>query len=999
MNIFISSTFKDLIEYRKAAIEVVQRHNCKVTAMEFFNARRDDAGTVCDKEIRQCDVFIGIYAHRFGYVPSGQEKSITQQEYELAKELGKDCLCFIVKEDFPWNPNFFERDKYREFTAFLETIKTACVVEFFKSPDDFAKKLSASLGNLITEKRGKTVKEEGKSTRIPLPPTPYIAHPYPLPAHFTGRDPERAVLSNWFFNETEPVLVMEAIGGMGKSALSWVWLQRDILERSVEIDGLFWWSFYDGPFDSFVRHLTCYVLGKEDNNMSSEDLTNLTAAMQQRRFLLVLDGLERALRGYAGMDAMFIQEKKFQGKPEEAAEWDRKQREPVNPAAERFLKTLVGCKTKTLITTRLLPTPLEDLEGVRHEPLTGLSPGDAVRFMRSEGVKGTRSELEQAGKVYDYHPLMLKLLTASVRRSRAKDIKQARKLKLIDKKEPHKILSRSFDLLSEEERQVAAGVAVFRSAFAFASARALFPKMEEERLWQVLQELRSLGFLFYDEEGECFDFHPIMRSFLYNNLTKREDIHNLAAGYFQAIPAKEKIVTLDDLTPVIELYHHLVKAGKFDDAFNIYKDRISHPIYYQLSAYNLEIELLQELFPGGEDRLPRLKRKGAQGRTLGALAASLSNSGRPDKAVPLFLLQIKIREKLDDKTNLAVGLLNLANMAQFYIGPFSASTTHLRKAITLFRKNEKKVDEAVGRQELGRVLAYQGKVSAAEEFAQALRVFEQQKGQQWLCSVQVWRSLAALLRARLSAVLPGEKNRCADHSREALAQARQALEFVEEMRVKHFPNTLRFVRAYWLLGETLVQCRLSNAKIETESFKIHFYDEYFQERVEALELKKGNELELAARCIDEALRRCRKTNMVDFEPDILLARVRLQLAKKKQTAAVEKEIKEAMDIALRAGYRLDLADLHLFCGQVLLEAQEKGPAKLLGLTAKDHLQKTKEYALDVSEFKDLYRSEDPHFYDHIPEYQMLKRGMTPEERIKNGYYMAYRCAEALEERL
>lgn len=297
MNVFISSTFKDLIEYRKAAIEVVQRLNCKSTAMEFFGAKPDDAKSVCDKEISECDIFIGIYAHRYGYVPDGQEKSITQQEYELAKELGKDCLCFIVKKGFPWNPDFIEMDKNQDLNAFLEKVKTDSVVEFFKSPDDFSKKLSTSLGNLITQRKGKTVKEEDKNTRIHLAPTPYIAHPYPLPDHFTGRDSERASLSNWLFNEKEPVYVMEAIGGMGKSALSWVWLQRDILERYVEIDGIFWWSFYDGPFDSFIRHLACYVLGKEDNSVSSGDMTRLSATLQQRRFLLVLDGLERALRG------------------------------------------------------------------------------------------------------------------------------------------------------------------------------------------------------------------------------------------------------------------------------------------------------------------------------------------------------------------------------------------------------------------------------------------------------------------------------------------------------------------------------------------------------------------------------------------------------------------------------------------------------------------------------------------------------------------------------
>jgi hypothetical protein len=104
-----------------------------------------------------------------------------------------------------------------------------------------------------------------------------------------------------------------------------------------------------------------------------------------------------------------------------------------------------------------------------------------------------------------------------------------------------------------------------------------------------------------------------------------------------------------------------------------------------------------------------------------------------------------------------------------------------------------------------------------------------------------------------------------------------------------------------------------------------------------------------------------------------------------------------MDIALRSGYRLVLADLHLFCGQTLL--QSKTAHTLLGLSATEHLQKTREYALDVSEFSDLYppvNSTADEFYKDIPEYDMLKRGMTDEERIKNGYWVAYQIAEILE---
>jgi len=142
------------------------------------------------------------------------------------------------------------------------------------------------------------------------------------------------------------------------------------------------------------------------------DFTALMGELRRRRFLLVLDGLERALRGYAGMEAMYIQEKRFQGDREAEAQWNRRVREPVHPAADRFFRELLTGKTRTLITTRLMPAPLEGPgrkipAGVKRVDLTGLSPEDTVRFLRGEGVKGTRAELEEAGRVYDFHPLML----------------------------------------------------------------------------------------------------------------------------------------------------------------------------------------------------------------------------------------------------------------------------------------------------------------------------------------------------------------------------------------------------------------------------------------------------------------------------------------------------------------------------------------------------------------------------------------------------------------
>jgi len=268
---------------------------------------------------------------------------------------------------------------------------------------------------------------------------------------------------------------------------------------------------YDEPFESFIESLHFYVIasvakqsaatsmgllrrGAPRNDSKIDQLSFLHSILYNNRFLLILDGFERALRGYAGMTAMYQQEPLDFARGEDASlhaersrsmkqnqalreeEWDRRQREPMHPQASQFLRRLATGKCKTLLTTRLFPTPLEEVAGVQHERLAGLSASDSVRFFRSEGLTGTRAEMERAAGVYGNHPLMLKLLSTALRRKRAKDMADAFKLNLIDQEEPQKILATSFNLLSKDEQQVATTVAVFRNSFGFEAAKALFPE-------------------------------------------------------------------------------------------------------------------------------------------------------------------------------------------------------------------------------------------------------------------------------------------------------------------------------------------------------------------------------------------------------------------------------------------------------------------------------------------------------------------------------------------
>lgn len=1006
MKVFISSTYDDLKEYRAAAIEVVNDFQCVVLAMEHLKSRPQKPKKVCDKEVMGCNIFVGIYAHRYGFTPKGEEKSITQLEYELAKKEGKDCLCFIVDREHPWKRSFIEFEKENELNALLKKIKDEKTISYFTTIDDFKAKLTVSLSKVI-EKKSKITEKE------PLARQPYTPHPYPLPKNFTGREEEKDLLSNWLNEEKEQVLVIEAIGGMGKSALSWVWLQ-ELLNSSPELDGIFWWSFYEASFETFLHKLACYVLGKteyREKGLLSIDLENLYNDLCNSRFLLVLDGLERILRGYSGMTAMYIKEEELRGGKSKETKGERQKRQAVHPKAERFLRHLTAGNSKTLITTRLMPTALEELAGVKHIFLKGLSPIDAVDFMRKEGLQGIQAEMVEAGKVYDYHPLMIKLLTTAIKKSRKKDIKDAYKLKLINQEKPKKILTTTFNLLTKKEKKVASTIAVFRNAFTFESAKALFSKedKDKEQLWEILQELCSLGFLSYEEKEKTFDFHPILRSFLYDKLKERKAVHERAADYFKELPKKEKIITLDDLSPVIELYHHLVRAKNYDEAFMLFSNKIAISTYEKLSAYNLIIELLREFFPKGEAQIPCLKNDSDKGWTFNTLAISYANSGQPDASAPLYFQGIKITEK-QFKENIAIGLFNVASMSQIHIGRLSAAIAHLLKSISLFQEIKSETAQATAQRELGLALAFKGQARAENFLNDSLEIIRKQtsldkSNANWekknpnheLSVVYVYWSLFSLMQARLKKVQLIEKNDISKHISEALKQAKQALTFAKKASKTQHPYTLDFLRAYWLLGESLLQYRQSKIVLDNH-FEINFYDETFQDDRETLKVKKGQESGAAKRCLVEALHLCRKVNAVAFEAYVLLGLARLEWVEtRKISENIEKNLKEVNNIAKRSNYRLELADLHLQCAQMLLVQKEKD--KLLGFSAREHLQKAKDYSLDMSALADLYPSEDPHFYDGIPEYEMLKKGMTKEERIQNGYWVAYRIAEELEKKL
>jgi tetratricopeptide (TPR) repeat protein len=155
MKVFLSSTYLDLIEHRKAAHDALERLGQEVGRMEIFGARPEEATSAALAQLEKCDLVVGIYAYRYGFIPEGSEISITEQEYLHAKSKDKPVLCFVVDEDHLWSPKMMEKDagKIKKLDDFKAKVLREKVVDFFTSPADLGMKIATSVHNYLEERK------------------------------------------------------------------------------------------------------------------------------------------------------------------------------------------------------------------------------------------------------------------------------------------------------------------------------------------------------------------------------------------------------------------------------------------------------------------------------------------------------------------------------------------------------------------------------------------------------------------------------------------------------------------------------------------------------------------------------------------------------------------------------------------------------------------------------------------------------------------------------
>jgi len=165
--VFLSSTKEDLVPYRKAVIEILDKMKVAIKGMEVFGARTEKPLDASLSEVSKSQYFIGIIGMRYGSLVETTGKSIVQSEYEKAVEESLRILIYLINEKkvSHYPPVFVDRDENaKKLEEFKEKLRKNHTIEFFESSKDLATKVERDLLRVFSEKGIEIEKDRLKPT-------------------------------------------------------------------------------------------------------------------------------------------------------------------------------------------------------------------------------------------------------------------------------------------------------------------------------------------------------------------------------------------------------------------------------------------------------------------------------------------------------------------------------------------------------------------------------------------------------------------------------------------------------------------------------------------------------------------------------------------------------------------------------------------------------------------------------------------------------------------
>jgi tetratricopeptide (TPR) repeat protein len=348
-------------------------------------------------------------------------------------------MHLILEDDI--EPDPVKKEKLKAFTERAKQIssdsKVHRIYAVFDNLNDFKEKVAAPVSDirrhLEQQASPKPVSEidtakskEALVDPIPSPPTLYAEPPYIGSHKFVGRQSQLDDLNDWA-QPANPhvILLFDAIGGSGKSMLTWQWTNKYAGNVRKDWAGIFWYSFYErgAVMVDFCRHALAYMTGHPLETFKKQKTTELKALiihyLKSKPWLFILDGLERVLVAYNRIDAAEIPDEDLNTPTDKIVN-----RDPcscIRYEDDDLLRLFASASpSKMLISSRLVPHVLfndanQPIPNVQRIVLPGLRPADAEALFLGCEVFGDSGSIQNyLATNCDCHPLTVGVLAGLI---------------------------------------------------------------------------------------------------------------------------------------------------------------------------------------------------------------------------------------------------------------------------------------------------------------------------------------------------------------------------------------------------------------------------------------------------------------------------------------------------------------------------------------------------------------------------------------------------------
>jgi predicted ATPase len=277
IRVFVSSTLRELEPERAAARSAIESLRLAPVMFEL-GARPHPPRSLYRSYLAQSDVFVGIYAERYGWIAPGEEISGLEDEYRLSGNL--PALMYL-REPSP--------DREDRLKTMLASIRDDDRTSYksFRTPAELAELLAADLATLLADRfdAAQAPATAAAGTRTPgggSVPAPYTAT--------IGRDDDCAAVIGMLRQPEVRLTTIVGPGGMGKSRLA-----IEVARRWERDGGEVAFALLESvTAPENVLTAIARAIGVRDGG-ETDLLTSVIGALSDRNLLLVLDNMEHLL--------------------------------------------------------------------------------------------------------------------------------------------------------------------------------------------------------------------------------------------------------------------------------------------------------------------------------------------------------------------------------------------------------------------------------------------------------------------------------------------------------------------------------------------------------------------------------------------------------------------------------------------------------------------------------------------------------------------------------